>query len=69
VVVPLGVAGLPYLITASVLGALVLVQGLRFSAQPGRSPNETTRWARNVFLTSIVYLPVLFAVMVLDGRA
>ena len=27
------------------------------------------KWARNVFLASIVYLPVLFAVMVLDGRA
>jgi heme O synthase-like polyprenyltransferase len=25
------------------------------------------RWARTVFLTSIVYLPLLFAVMVLDG--
>jgi len=58
--VPLGVAGLPYLVTASVLGAGVLIQGasgLRGGAQ---------RWARTVFLASIVYLPVLFAVMVLD---
>jgi heme O synthase-like polyprenyltransferase len=29
----------------------------------------TQRWARQVFLTSIIYLPVLFAVMVLDGKA
>jgi protoheme IX farnesyltransferase len=57
----LGVTGLPYLITAAALGALVLVQGL--------SGDGSTKWARNVFLASIVYLPVLFAVMVLDGRA
>jgi protoheme IX farnesyltransferase len=61
--VPLGVAGLPYLITAVVLGAGVLVQGA--SGLRG----GTARWARSVFLASIVYLPVLFAVMVLDGRA
>lgn len=59
----LGVAGLPYVVVAAVLGAGVLVQGIagvRSGAQ---------KWARNVFLASIVYLPVLFAVMVLDGRA
>jgi protoheme IX farnesyltransferase len=61
--VPLGVAGLPYLVTAAVLGAAVLVQG----ASGLRS--GTQRWARMVFLTSIVYLPVLFSVMVLDGQA
>ena len=61
--VPLHVAGLPYLVTAIGLGALVLIQGatgLRSGAQ---------KWARSVFLVSIVYLPVLFTVMVLDGRA
>jgi protoheme IX farnesyltransferase len=58
---PLGVAGLPYLITAAALGAAVLVQGGRGLATGG------ARWARSVFLTSIVYLPLLFAVMVLDG--
>ena len=59
----LGVAGLPYLITASVLGAVVLGQGFAGLRRGG------TKWARTVFLVSIVYLPVLFAVMVLDGRA
>ena len=29
---------------------------------------QPAKWARNVFLTSIVYMPVLFAVMVF-GRA
>jgi heme o synthase len=57
----LGVAGLPYLLTAMALGALVLVQAL--------TGDGSTKWARNVFLTSIVYLPVLFAVMVASGQA
>jgi protoheme IX farnesyltransferase len=57
----LGVAGLAYLVTAATLGALVLVQGFR--------GDGSTRWARQVFLTSIVYLPILFAVMVASGQA
>jgi protoheme IX farnesyltransferase len=61
--VPLGVTGLPYLVTAVLLGAVVLVHG----ASGLRS--GTAKWARSVFLASILYLPVLFAVMVLDGTA
>jgi protoheme IX farnesyltransferase len=61
--VPLDVAGPIYAATAAVLGALVLVQGLR-GVRDG-----SAKWARGVFLTSIVYLPILFAVMVIDGRA
>ena len=57
----LGVAGLPYSITAAALGAMVLVQGF--------AGDGSMKWARNVFLTSIVYLPVLFAVMVASGQA
>jgi protoheme IX farnesyltransferase len=60
--VPLGVAGPLYLVTAAVLGAGVLVHGATGLGA------GTARWARGVFLASIVYLPVLFAVMVLDGR-
>lgn len=60
---PLGVTGLPYLVTAAVLGAGVLAQGA--SGLRG----GTQKWARAVFLASIVYLPVLFVVMVLDGKA
>jgi len=59
--VPLGVAGVPYLVTAAIAGAAVLVHG----ATGLRS--GSARWARTVFLASIVYLPVVFAVMVLDG--
>jgi protoheme IX farnesyltransferase len=61
--VPLGVAGPLYLVTAAVAGAAVLVQGVRGVRSGG------ARWARTVFVASIIYLPVLFAVMVLDGRA
>jgi heme o synthase len=60
--IPLGVAGAVYAVVAGVLGAAVLVQGMR-GVRDG-----TAKWARGVFLASIVYLPVLFAVMVLDGR-
>jgi protoheme IX farnesyltransferase len=59
--VPLHVAGTVYLVTAALLGAMVLVQGF--------TGDGSTRWARQLFLASIVYLPILFAVMVLDGRA
>ncbi len=57
----LGVAGLPYLVTAAALGAMVLVQGF--------FGDGSMKWARNVFLTSIIYLPVLFAVMVASGQS
>ncbi|MGE3542870.1 MAG: heme o synthase [Kofleriaceae bacterium] len=67
VLVPLGVTGVLYLVTASVLGVGVLFRGLAGLA-PAKEGAPVTRWARGVFLTSIVYLPVLFAVMVFDGR-
>ena len=69
VLVPLGVAGWIYGITAIVLGVFVLAQGLPGAISPRADRGSTTRWARGVFLCSIVYLPLLFAVMVLDGRA
>ena len=40
---------------------MVLVQAI--------AGDGSTKWARNVFLTSIVYLPILFAVMVASGQA
>ena len=67
VLVPIGVAGPIYAATAIVLGAFVLVQGLFLG--PLVTGDASPKWARNVFLASIVYLPVLFAIMVLDGRA
>lgn len=60
---PLGVTGALYGVAAAVLGAGVLLQG--FSGLRGGG----AKWARGVFLASLVYLPVLFTIMVLDGRA
>ncbi len=59
---PLGVAGAWYLAVAIALGAMVLGQALT-GVRDGDA-----RWARRVFALSIVYLPVLFTVMVVDGR-
>jgi len=64
----LGVAGIPYLVTAIVLGAMVLVQAFMGPISGKSSTTEVARWARNVFLASLIYLPVLFAVMVASGQ-
>jgi heme O synthase-like polyprenyltransferase len=58
----LGITHAAYTVTALGLGALVLVQGIR-GVRTG-----DVRWARNVFLVSIVYLPLLFAMMVFGAR-
>jgi len=60
---PLGVAGLGYALVAAIAGAAYLGYGLA-----GLAPNVGARWARRLFLASILYLPVLFTAMVLDGR-
>jgi protoheme IX farnesyltransferase len=58
---PLGIAGVWYLAAAAILGGLYFLYALRGLHSGG------PRWAKNLFLLSIVYLPVLFLVMVLDG--
>jgi protoheme IX farnesyltransferase len=61
--VPIGVARGGYLAIALLLGGAFLgyaVVGLRRSAGP--------RWARNLFLLSLLYLPLLFAALLLDRR-
>ncbi len=60
---PLGVAGGIYLGVAACAGVAYLGYGL-VGLRAGAGP----RWAKRLFLASIVYLPVLFAAMVLDGR-
>lgn len=60
---PLGVAGLWYTATAAIVGGayfIYAVYGLRHGGP---------KWARRLFLFSIVYLPLLFTVMVFDGLA
>jgi protoheme IX farnesyltransferase len=61
--VPIGIARGGYLAIALLLGAIFLgyaVAGLRRGAGP--------RWARNLFLLSLLYLPLLFAALLLDRR-
>ena len=59
---PLGVAGEGYTITALVLGAWfvgVAAIGLRESAG--------VAWAKRLFVTSLIYLTVLFTALMLDA--
>jgi protoheme IX farnesyltransferase len=65
----LGVAGIPYTVTAALLGAMVLIQAILPDRRKQSAANGSAKWARNVFMTSIVYMPVLFAVMVASGNA
>ncbi len=61
--VPIGVARAAYLASAILLGAAFLgyaLAGLRQKAGP--------RWARKLFLLSLVYLPLLFGALLLDRR-
>ncbi len=59
---PLGVSGGLYLAIAAVSGFAYLGY-----AASGLFHGDA-RWARRLFLASIVYLPVVFAAMVVDGR-
>jgi len=57
----LGLAGTVYTVAAAGLGALFLVSswtGLRRSVREG--------WARRLFAYTLIYLPILVAVLVLD---
>lgn len=55
-------AGNVYFFGALVLGALVLCAGVRVSSQ------RTVLRARQVLLASVVYLPLLYGLLVLDGK-
>lgn len=59
---PLGVAGIVYTAVAAVLGVSYFVYALMGLRRGG------PRWAKRFFLFSLVYIPVLFSVMVLDGN-
>lgn len=55
-------AGNVYLYGALVLGVLVLAAGFRAASQ------RTMLCARQVLLASVVYLPLLYGLLVIDGR-
>lgn len=56
----LGFAGITYMVVALALGALLLSSGFQFAAKPDRAG------ARRVMVASLIYLPALLLVMVLD---
>jgi protoheme IX farnesyltransferase len=62
--VPMGIAGTLYLVTASVLGLAFLAWSL-----VGLRSEAGNRWARQLFVASLVYLPLLFAALALDVAA
>jgi protoheme IX farnesyltransferase len=61
-------AGIVYLVTAVILGLLYLIYTIRFSGITRTcSPTESRRYARALLKASVVYLPVLLIVMMLDA--
>jgi heme o synthase len=60
--VPLNIAGAPYLVVAAVLGVGMVVIALR-----GFAPGASYKWARQMFAASLVYLPLLFGALAVDA--
>jgi heme O synthase-like polyprenyltransferase len=58
-----GWAGKNYLVVASLLGAAYVGAALR-----GPKSAPLAAWGRRLFLVSLVYLPLLFAALLIDGR-
>jgi len=59
---PLGLAGTLYTIVAAVLGAVFLALAL-----PGLRASATRAWATRIFSYTLIYLPILITVLVLDA--
>ena len=64
---PLGIAGTPYLVAATVSGVVFFVHGLYGlrTASPGARLSEA-RWARQLFQISLLYVLVLFLALALS---
>ena len=58
-----GLATAWYLVGAIALGAILMVMSLEFSLK------RNVATARRLFFTSILYLPILWALLVFDHRA
>jgi protoheme IX farnesyltransferase len=58
----LGMTGIVYTVGATVLGILLLGAGVRLAR------SRTILCARQVLLTSVVYLPALYALMLINPR-
>ncbi len=64
VLVPLGLGGPLYLVGAILLGAWMLVLGLR-----GLRADADVPWARKFFLATVAYLPVLLCLLVISAAS
>jgi protoheme IX farnesyltransferase len=69
--VPLGVAGTAYLVVTGLSGAVFFVMcllGLKKSSLAGSAEDRgaANRWARSVFIASLLYVPAIFAALALD---
>jgi heme o synthase len=65
--VPLHVAGLPYLVVALLLGSWILVLSMRgFENGTGSHALTGHKKARKLFFASLIYLPALFTALALD---
>lgn len=62
--VPLGIAGQLYMVLAGMLGVGFFVWALI-----GLREQAGNRWARQLFIASLVYLPLLFAALAVDVAA
>lgn len=60
--VPLGLAGTLYFVTALVAGGLFFAQSLRGFRAP-----DVDAWAKKLFVSSLLYLTVLFAAVIIDA--
>jgi protoheme IX farnesyltransferase len=56
----LGIVATPYVVAAIPAGLLVLAQA--------RSPNPSAGWARGVFVSSLIYLPLVFGGLIATGH-
>ncbi len=61
--VPIGAAHFTYLAVALAAGIAFLAYGLL-----GLKADAGPRWARNLFLLSLIYLPLVFGVLMIDKR-
>jgi heme o synthase len=60
--VPLRVAGMPFLVVALVLGLGMVALSVRGFTAPAEH-----RWARQLFAASLIYLPLLFTALAVDA--
>jgi protoheme IX farnesyltransferase len=65
--VPLGVGGPVYLVAATVLGGGFLAMGVWGLTPEQLQPGRGDRWARRVFVASLLYLPALIAAMMMGA--